>query len=195
MSGGHLCDYKQYEIGYIADEIEQLIIKNGKPKREEDKYSWDDSDSTYYEYPPEVIEKFKEAILTLRIAQIYAHRVDWLVSGDDSEGSFLRRLQEDLQEVKRKYTNKYFDRLQTISIEDFMEGNLPAEEEIEEIKTTTPSSSDDLVPFHQVCGCTFCNCIMANKMVPNPAKYGGYSITTRSSTTIDPKLFPPIEPF
>jgi hypothetical protein len=55
--------------------------------------------------------------------------------------------------------------------------------------------SDDLVPFHKVCGCTICNCIMANKMVPNPAKYGSYTITTSSNTTIDPNNFPPIEPF
>lgn len=133
MSGGHLCDYKQYEIGYIADEIEQLIIKNGKPKREEDKYSWDDSDSTYEEYPPEIIEKFKEAVVALRVAQTFAHRTDWLVSGDDGEDAFLRRLEDDLQEVKSKYTNAYFNRLLKVSFEDYMEGNLPAEEKIEEI--------------------------------------------------------------
>lgn len=57
------------------------------------------------------------------------------------------------------------------------------------------SKYDDLVPFHVVCGCTICNCIMANKMVPNPAKYGSYKITTSSNTTIDPKNLPPIEPF
>ena len=119
MSGGHLCDYKQYEIGYIADEIEQLIIKNGKPKREEDKYSWDDSDSTYEEYPPEIIEKFKEAVVALRVAQAYANRVDYLVSADDGEDSFLRRLEDDLQEVKRKYTSEYFEKLKKMPLEEY----------------------------------------------------------------------------
>lgn len=55
--------------------------------------------------------------------------------------------------------------------------------------------SDDLVQFHTVCGCTTCSCTMANKMVPNPVKYGSYKITTSSNTTIDPKNFPAIEPF
>lgn len=41
-----------------------------------------------------------------------------------------------------------------------------------------PNNPDE-VPFHTTCGCSpanggggICGCIMANKMVPNPAKYG-----------------------
>ncbi len=120
MSGGHF-SYDQYKIGYIADAIDNLILKNGKPKRKEDIYSWDDSDTTYYEYPPEVIEKFKEAVITLRIAECYAHRIDWLVSSDDSEDSFLRRLKEDLKEVRKKYTQKYFENLEQASLSNYYE--------------------------------------------------------------------------
>jgi hypothetical protein len=36
---------------------------------------------------------------------------------------------------------------------------------------------------------------MADKMVPNPNKYGSYKITTTLNTTIDPNNLPPIEPF
>ncbi len=57
------------------------------------------------------------------------------------------------------------------------------------------NTSDDLVQFYTVCGCTICNCIMADKMVPNPNKYGSYKITTTLNTTIDPNNLPPIEPF
>jgi hypothetical protein len=36
------------------------------------------------------------------MAQVYAHRVDWLLSGDDGEESFLRRLAEDLKNLPSK---------------------------------------------------------------------------------------------
>lgn len=36
------------------------------------------------------------------MAQIYTQRIDWLVSGDDSEDSFRERLKEDLEEYKNK---------------------------------------------------------------------------------------------
>lgn len=99
MSGGHF-DYKQYELSRISDEIEHLIEVNGK-KREGRIDSWEDP--YHHEYPPEVIQKFKEAVLHLKIAQIYAHRIDWLVSGDDGEQSFLKRLEEDFKELTAKY--------------------------------------------------------------------------------------------
>jgi len=43
-----------------------------------------------------VIEKFKEAVEALKKAYTYAHRIDWLLSGDDVEESFLRKLKEEL---------------------------------------------------------------------------------------------------
>jgi len=121
MSGGSLCDYDQYRVGYIADEIEQLIIKNGKPKRKEDRYSWDEEGILYSNYSPKEIQKFQEALLALRIAQVYAHRVDWLISGDDGEESFHQRLEEDLKEVRGKYTQEYFDKLIAMPIEKYFE--------------------------------------------------------------------------
>lgn len=114
MSGGHF-SYEQYKIGYIADEIEHLIEKSGRPKtkeelkeeswRGEDWYEKYPEDLNHYKYPDEVIEKFKEAVRVLRMAQIYAHRIDWLVSSDDGEESFLRRLDEELTELNKKYDN------------------------------------------------------------------------------------------
>ena len=35
MSGGAF-DYNQYKIGYIADQIEEVIVKNGVEKTPED---------------------------------------------------------------------------------------------------------------------------------------------------------------
>jgi hypothetical protein len=109
MSGGHF-DYDQYKIGYIADSIERLVQKNGvKKTREELKdEGWRDpewyekypEDLYHHRYPDHVIEKFKEGVRILREAQVYAHRIDWLVSGDDGEESFARRLKDDLEMAK-----------------------------------------------------------------------------------------------
>ena len=108
MSGGAF-DYNQYKIGYIADQIEEVIVKNGVEKTPEElKNNWIDpdwykkypEDLFHYKYPDEVIEKMKEAVKSLKIAQEYAQRVDWLLSGDDGEESFLSRLEENLKKIE-----------------------------------------------------------------------------------------------
>jgi hypothetical protein len=43
----------------------------------------------------------KEGIEVLKRAQIYAQRIDWLLSGDDGEESFLKRLEKDLNELNK----------------------------------------------------------------------------------------------
>ena len=109
MSGGAF-NYDQYKIGYIADEVEQYIRKNGKEKtakelknegwRDPDWYKKYPEDKFHYKHPDEIIEEFKKAVEALRIAQIYAHRIDWYMSGDDGEESFIKRLKEDLDKLK-----------------------------------------------------------------------------------------------
>lgn len=106
MSGGRF-SYEQYKIGYIADAVEHEIEKSGRPKTREElkEEGWRDpdwyqrypEDLNHYKYPDEVIEKFKEGVEILRKAQIYAHRIDYLLSSDDGEESFLERLEEDLK--------------------------------------------------------------------------------------------------
>ena len=78
MSGGRF-DHKQYDMNYIADKIEREVLINSKKK--------------------EVIEKFKEAVIILRKAAIYTQRIDLLLSGDDEEETFLKRLKKDLKEL------------------------------------------------------------------------------------------------
>ena len=92
MSGGHF-DYKQWEISNIADEVEQLILTNGSEEKDE----WGDRKG--YHYSPETIEEFKKGLVLLRQAYVYAQRIDWLVSGDDGEDSFHRRLKNDLEKL------------------------------------------------------------------------------------------------
>lgn len=94
MSGGHF-NYKQYDIGYIADEVEQIIIDNDST--EQDEYG----DIKGHHFTPEVIDEFKQGLKILRQAQVYAQRIDWLVSSDDGPDSFLKRLKSDLQQLEK----------------------------------------------------------------------------------------------
>jgi hypothetical protein len=92
MSGGHF-EYRQYHIEVIADDVEQLIINNGS--QELDDYGY----RKHNEYSPATIEQFKTALKVLRLAKIYTQRIDWLVSGDDGEDAFHRRLVDELSKV------------------------------------------------------------------------------------------------
>lgn len=83
MSGGHF-DYKQYQISDIADSIDKLILDETRNPA----------------YSQQTIEEFNRAVNLLRLASVYVQRIDWLVSGDDGEDSFHRRLQEELVELK-----------------------------------------------------------------------------------------------
>lgn len=92
MSGGAF-DYKQYQLDYIVDEIEQLINQNGGKK---ESYNKDWEDEFHYKYPDDIIEEFKNGIKYLKLAKVYTQRIDWLVSGDDGEACFRERLEKEL---------------------------------------------------------------------------------------------------
>lgn len=53
-----------------------------------------------YEYDDETMTLLKEGIRKLKEAEIYAQRIDWLLSGDDGEESFKKRLKEQLEKLK-----------------------------------------------------------------------------------------------
>ena len=93
MSGGAF-NYNQYRIQAIIDLIADIILKNDSTELDGSGYR------IGYGYPPEIIEKFREGLEHLIKAQIYAQRIDWLVSGDDGEESFLKRLKHDLKEAE-----------------------------------------------------------------------------------------------
>ena len=106
MSGGHF-DYGQYRIEKIADEIELHLDRQGKEIPIDCRWCSPD----YYDnnpdkkfYPmesPEIQDRMREAIKALRIAYVYAQRIDWYLSGDDGDDdSFLKRLEEDLAKIK-----------------------------------------------------------------------------------------------
>ena len=97
MSGGHF-NYKQYEIGHIADELEWYILKceNKVPKD----WGEEDENGKYIPYvneePEEILNRMKEGLMHLRKAQIFVHEIDYYLSGDTGPESFIRRLEQDL---------------------------------------------------------------------------------------------------
>lgn len=63
-------------------------------------------DADVLELSDETIETMKEAYKQIRIAEIYATRIDWVMSGDDGEGDLQERLNEDLEAFEKKFQAK-----------------------------------------------------------------------------------------
>ena len=99
MSGGHF-DYNQYRITTIADTIDSMIWNNNSQEVNE----WGDSIGN--NYSEETINEFEKAVLYLNLAYIYAQRIDWLVSGDDGEDTFHKRLTDDLKNLDNSSKSK-----------------------------------------------------------------------------------------
>ena len=84
MSGGFF-NYDQYRLEDLACQIEDLIYRNGSTDKDEF------GSELGANYPPEIITKFKETVRLLRRVSEMVQRIDYLVSDDDSEKSFLER--------------------------------------------------------------------------------------------------------
>ena len=89
MSGGYF-NYDQYRIRTIAGTIRSIIDNNTK------KDQWGYASN----YNEETLKYFERAIEILKIAEVYIQRIDWLVSGDDGEETFMKRLHKELAEIK-----------------------------------------------------------------------------------------------
>jgi hypothetical protein len=112
MSGGHF-DYLQYRIQEIRESIKDYVY--GREVDDVEEYIEDhylDGDDREYiigthhtvpnicDYSEDTIKEFKQAIDILKKAEVYTQRIDWLLSGDDSEETFHSRLKEDLNKIK-----------------------------------------------------------------------------------------------
>jgi hypothetical protein len=107
MSGGRF-DYQQWRLSGIAEEIKEILDKQGTEDTTADPY-WVEKypeDRYHPTYPVEINEAMKKAIKLLDTAYIYVQRLDWYLSGDDGLESFKTRLKEDLEELKNKQDEK-----------------------------------------------------------------------------------------
>ena len=106
MSGGTF-EYDQYKIRNIRESIQTELDGMGRKKQEDELWY----DKGYYEKHPDekvntthsntthsnaVIKIFKDGIKHLRLAEIYAQRIDWFLAGDDGEESLISRLKKDI---------------------------------------------------------------------------------------------------
>lgn len=107
ISGGKF-NYLQFRLPEIYETIQDYIDKNGKELSEEEiNNHWFDpeyfekypEEKYHHKYSDETIREFKEAIEIIKLAEVYIQRIDWLLSGDDGEESFHKRLKEDLNKL------------------------------------------------------------------------------------------------
>ena len=91
MSGGHF-NYNQNRIPDMIENIEEKIAYRSKPRYSQ----WGDIEP----YSKETLKELKKGVEILKKAFVYAQRIDWLLSGDDGEESFLIRLKEELEALK-----------------------------------------------------------------------------------------------
>lgn len=99
MSGGRF-NYIQRNINLddAEDTIEDIIRNNGE--------EIDDlTGEKLVAYSSETTERFKEGLRKLKEARIYLQRIDWLLSGDDGEGNFHKRLEQELKELENNLKN------------------------------------------------------------------------------------------
>ena len=118
MSGGHF-EYAQYHIGDIYCSIERYL--DGREINEDDidwyikEHYLDEREIDYIrkhhrtipnesEFSKETLVELKKAVHILKQAEIYAQRIDWLLSGDDGEESFHELLKEELEELENDET-------------------------------------------------------------------------------------------
>ena len=61
----------------------------------------EDGEIPYFpDYTEETITEFRRGVKALKKAYIYAHRMAYLISGDDGEDSFHKRLNKELKELE-----------------------------------------------------------------------------------------------
>jgi len=90
MSGGFF-DYAQFHIGEIADKLQRVIEAEEESLRNGD---------TGRGLAERILWDFRDALYILRRAEVYVNRIDWLLSGDDGEVEFDRRLFDDLRDLE-----------------------------------------------------------------------------------------------
>jgi len=82
MSGGYF-DYEQCRMQNMADRLASVIETND-------------------EFSKETLAEFHKGLVLLMVAAIYLERIDFLLSSDDREETFHKRLKEDMDKLSTK---------------------------------------------------------------------------------------------
>ena len=99
MSGGYF-DFRESVLLEMAEVCASYIYHNGSKETDE----W--GCRAWPNFGEETISVLKDIENCLRTAYVGAVRVDYLISGDDCEESFMRRLVEDVSNIKDKYNEQ-----------------------------------------------------------------------------------------
>lgn len=96
MSGGFF-DYQQHRLEDMAGKLDEVIARSGSPieygEDVDPKYAPTHHDS----FPPDILARFRETAHELRRVGDMLQRVDWLMSGDDGEGTFRHRWSKEVR--------------------------------------------------------------------------------------------------
>lgn len=116
MSGDHFESNYVYHIEDIADRIKDYLYGHELDDCEVRDFIHDCTDNDeaveyaiihHHTMPNpngyrfQTLQQMKRAVKTLRKAAIYAQRADYLLSGDDSEEAFQKRLRQDLTDLAK----------------------------------------------------------------------------------------------
>lgn len=104
---------KKNKIKVIEDKGDRIFFEeNGKTRYtyavqyEEYPDEYDEHGHQVYPYYPdyteETLQEFRNGVEILRKAYVYTQRIDWLLSGDDGEDSFHRRLKDELEILNKE---------------------------------------------------------------------------------------------
>ncbi|NBO22209.1 hypothetical protein EBU94_02550 [bacterium] len=124
MSGGRF-DYLQYRFTEIVDAIEYEIKNNDGSSPDENHREWWTEPNNFSQ---KTISEFQKGITLIKLAQIYAQRIDWLLSGDDGEENFHLRLNKDLSALHTNVYESTADTAVTFIIKNIQE-SLSSEEQ------------------------------------------------------------------
>jgi hypothetical protein len=96
MKSGRYFGFMPLYIETIADDIETMIWQNDNEEPDEDNFN----------FSPETIAEFKKAVCALRLAYIYAERIDRLAVYAETQGAFHARLKQKLIEHEEQRVPK-----------------------------------------------------------------------------------------
>ena len=95
------------DVDYVRNSVKVVIDTYTGEVYEVRSYTYEEYEPDEYgeipyfpDYTEETIKEFRKGVDVLKKAQVYAKRIDWLISGDDGEESFHKGLKKKLKELE-----------------------------------------------------------------------------------------------